>query len=46
MPAGKEWLIVRDINLIGYPQDKNKEGGDVTEMLLFMAYLMQELTAS
>ena len=46
MPADREWLVVRDVNLIRYPQGKNKEGGDVTEMLLFMACLMQELIAS
>ena len=30
-----EWLIVGDFNLIRRPEDRNREGGDATEMYLF-----------
>lgn len=35
MPKQTEWLIVGGFNLIKKPKDRNKEGGDITEMFLF-----------
>lgn len=35
MPEHTDWLIVDDFNQIRRPEDRNKEGGDVTEMYLF-----------
>jgi len=35
MPELTEWVIVGDFNLIRRPKDRNKEGGDATEMYLF-----------
>jgi hypothetical protein len=34
-PDDENWLLVGDFNLIRSPQDRNKEGGNVNEMLLF-----------
>lgn len=30
-----DWLIVSDFNLIRYPENRNKPGGDVNNMLAF-----------
>ena len=35
MPGDLNWLIVSDFNFIRKPSDRNREGGDVNEMLLF-----------
>lgn len=35
MPDDVEWLLVGDFNLMTSPSDRNKPGGDVTEMFLF-----------
>jgi hypothetical protein len=35
MPEDVDWLIVGDFNLIRSPENRNKPGGDVTDMLLF-----------
>jgi hypothetical protein len=30
-----DWLIVGDFNFIRKPSDRNKEGGEVNDMLMF-----------
>ena len=35
MPPEILWMIVGDFNLIRSPEDRNRPGGDVNEMLLF-----------
>jgi endonuclease/exonuclease/phosphatase family metal-dependent hydrolase len=35
MPTDIDWLLVGDFNLIRYPENRNRPGGDVQEMLLF-----------
>lgn len=35
MPVDQDRLIVGDFNLVRSPDNRNREGGDVTEMLLF-----------
>jgi hypothetical protein len=35
MPEETDWLIVGDFNLIRYPKNRNKPGGDLNNMLLF-----------
>jgi hemerythrin-like domain-containing protein len=35
MPDDIEWLVLGDFNLMRKPQDRNKEGGDLTEMFMF-----------
>ncbi|KAJ1283813.1 hypothetical protein BS78_03G155500 [Paspalum vaginatum] len=35
MPLDLEWIILGDFNLIRKPQDRNKPGGDVNDMMAF-----------
>jgi exonuclease III len=35
IPDEENWLLVGDFNLIRSPQDRNRDGGNVNEMLLF-----------
>jgi hypothetical protein len=35
IPTDADWLLVGDLNLIWSPDDRNKPGGNVNEMLLF-----------
>lgn len=35
MPEDVDWLVLGDFNLIRRPENRNKEGGNVMEMLLF-----------
>lgn len=35
MPDDQDWLLVGDFNLLRTPENRNRAGGDVTEMLLF-----------
>jgi len=35
MPDEQDWIIVGDFNLMRSPDNRNRPGGDVTEMLLF-----------
>ena len=35
MPAEVDWLIVGDFNLIRKSENRNKPGGDLTNMFLF-----------
>jgi hypothetical protein len=35
MPDYFDWLLVGDFNLLRNPEDRNKPGGDLSEMLLF-----------
>lgn len=35
MPQEINWLVVRDFNLCQSPDDRNRPGGDINEMLLF-----------
>lgn len=35
MPDSIDWIIVGDFNLYRNPEDRNKPGADVAEMLLF-----------
>ena len=35
MPAEVDWLIVGDFNLIRKPENRNKPGGDISDMFLF-----------
>lgn len=35
MPDDQEWLIVGDFNLLRKPEDRNRPGGNASEMLLF-----------
>jgi hypothetical protein len=35
MPEDVDWLIAGNFNLIRSPENRNKPGGDVTDMLLF-----------
>ena len=33
MPMDCDWLLTGDFNLIRYPDDRNREGGNINEML-------------
>lgn len=35
LPEEVDWLVIRDINLMRRPEDRNKEGADVQVMFLF-----------
>jgi hypothetical protein len=35
IPDDENWLLMGDFNLIRSPQDRNKAGGNINEMLLF-----------
>ena len=35
MPNDVDWIIMGDFNLIRTPEDRNRPGGDVNEMLMF-----------
>lgn len=35
IPPEEDWLVLGDFNLIRRPENRNKEGGNVTEMFLF-----------
>jgi hypothetical protein len=35
MPDDMKWLIVGDFNLIRRPENRNKEGGNLQEMMAF-----------
>jgi hypothetical protein len=35
MPNDTDWLIMGDFNFIRNPNDRNKPGGNITEMLQF-----------
>ena len=35
MPEDIEWIVVGDFNLMRKQEDRNKEGGDLTEMFMF-----------
>jgi hypothetical protein len=35
IPEEVDWLIVGDFHLIRYPENRNKPGGDLNDMLLF-----------
>jgi hypothetical protein len=35
MPDDLDWLVLGDFKFIRNPEDGNKQGGDVNEMLLF-----------
>lgn len=35
MPEDTDWMIVGDFNLMRKQEDRNKEGGDLTEMFMF-----------
>lgn len=37
MPDEQLWMIVGDFNLLRKPQDRNKPGGNIQEMLSFNA---------
>lgn len=37
MPQDEEWIILGDFNLIRKPEDRNRPGGDITEMFRFNA---------
>ena len=37
MPEDLDWLLLGDFNLIRRPEDRNKPGGNLTEMFLFNA---------
>ena len=35
MPDEQDWLLVGDFNLMRSPENRNRDGGDINEMLLF-----------
>ena len=35
MPESVNWLVVGELNLCRSPEDRNRPGGDLSEMLLF-----------
>ena len=35
MPPNVDWIVMGDFNFIRDPQDRNRPGGDVNDMLLF-----------
>ena len=35
MPNDVDWINMGDFNLIRTPEDRNRRGGDVNEMLMF-----------
>ena len=35
MPADANWIIMGDFNYVRFPSDRNREGGNFTEMLQF-----------
>ena len=35
MPSDVDWIIMGHFNFIRKPEDRNKPGGDVNEMLMF-----------
>ena len=35
MPNDVDWIMMGDFNFIRTPEDRNKPGGDVKEMLMF-----------
>ena len=35
MPNEVDWIIMGDFNFIRTPEDRNRPGGDVNEMLMF-----------
>ena len=41
MPSDVDWIIMGDFNFIIKPEDRNKPGGDVNEMLMFNAAISE-----
>jgi len=35
MPENTDWMVLGDFNLIRKPEDRNKPGGDLSEMFRF-----------
>jgi hypothetical protein len=40
MPDEQDWLVLGDFNLIRSPNNRNRDGGDINEMLLLTRLLL------